>query len=75
MAIKDLQIHETLMAAGMEKVVLLYPYRSEGLPARDPYPENWDSVASLSAHKRKIESLFQNQASVRPSQTTVNESI
>jgi hypothetical protein len=78
MAIKDL--HQRLETFDVlpewKKVVLLYPYRSEGLPARDPYPENWDSMlaSAYDTVKTKIESSFsKNQASVRPSQTTVNE--
>jgi hypothetical protein len=76
MAIKDLhQRLETLMyCRNGKKVVLLYPYRSEGLPARIRIPENWDSMlaSAYDTVKRKIESSFpKNQASVRPSQTTV----
>jgi hypothetical protein len=76
MAIKDLhQRLKTLMYCRNGKRWYLYPYRSEGLPARDPYPENWDSMlASFTTRSRgKSKASFQNQASVRPSQTTVNE--
>jgi hypothetical protein len=64
MAIKDLhQIPQTFdVFAGMEKVVLLYPYRSEeGLPEEDPYPEKPDSMLA-SADTRGISKVFSKKS-------------
>jgi hypothetical protein len=58
-----------------KKVFLLYPGRIQGLPARDPYPENWETMVlrATEVAKRKIESSFpKSQMPPRPAET-VNE--
>jgi hypothetical protein len=81
MDIKDLNLRlETFDAfPEIKKVNLLYMdplLRIQGLPARDPYPENWESeiARAKDVTRRKIESSFpKNQTTTTPpAEETVN---